>query len=108
ETNLRARDMYLDTEDLDAITGRFQLTPEQIADAVALAHQQMRWRATASFLNDGTGSETKVRAALFGAARREMGNTLAALARKIEPVHTWDDLVLPHDAVMQLREICQR
>lgn len=108
ETNLRAQGIELAAEDLEAITGRFRLTPEQIAEAAALARQQLHWQATAHFPNNGTASPANVRATLFGAARREMGNTLAALARKIEPVHTWEDLVLPQDAVTQLEEICQR
>lgn len=41
---------------------------------------------------------------------RTVPNThdLAALARKIEPVCTWKDIVLPEDTLAQLREICQR
>ena len=42
----------------------------------------------------------------FAAARAQSGHDLATLARKIEPLYTWDDIVLPADALAQLREIC--
>ena len=46
--------------------------------------------------------------ALFSAARAQCGHDLAALATKIEPRATWDDLVCPTDETSQLHEICDR
>jgi SpoVK/Ycf46/Vps4 family AAA+-type ATPase len=43
---------------------------------------------------------------LFAAARIASGQPLAGLARKLEPRHTWDHLVLPADPMAQLREVC--
>jgi SpoVK/Ycf46/Vps4 family AAA+-type ATPase len=45
---------------------------------------------------------------LFSAGRAQSGHDLATLAHKIAPVSTWDDIVLPDDALAQLREICQQ
>jgi SpoVK/Ycf46/Vps4 family AAA+-type ATPase len=40
--------------------------------------------------------------------RAQSGHDLATLARKIEPLYTWDDIVLPPDTLRQLREICHQ
>src|SRR5258708_38252758 len=67
------------------------------------------WRAAAT--KNGSGRSPKnvtTLSDLCGAARAQGGQTLATLARKIEPLYTWDDIVLPPDALSQLREICQR
>jgi SpoVK/Ycf46/Vps4 family AAA+-type ATPase len=45
---------------------------------------------------------------LFAAARAQSGHDLAALSHKIEPKYTWEDIVLPDDALAQLHEVCQR
>jgi SpoVK/Ycf46/Vps4 family AAA+-type ATPase len=44
----------------------------------------------------------------FEAARSRSGHELAALTRKIAPAHGWDDIVLPAEALDQLREIGRR
>ena len=45
-------------------------------------------------------------AELFEAARSRSDAALVGLARKIEPIHDWDQIVLPADSIAQLREIC--
>jgi SpoVK/Ycf46/Vps4 family AAA+-type ATPase len=45
---------------------------------------------------------------LFAAARSQCGHDFATLAKKIEPVYRWKDIVLPDDTLAQLREVCQR
>jgi SpoVK/Ycf46/Vps4 family AAA+-type ATPase len=45
---------------------------------------------------------------LLAASRAQPGHGLTALARKIEPIYGWDDIILPSDPLAQLREICQR
>jgi SpoVK/Ycf46/Vps4 family AAA+-type ATPase len=100
----------LDERDLAALADRFQLTPGQIAEAAATAHHHALWRATAQTTN-GSFPETGARPSLddlFAAARAQGGHDLAALAMKIRPGYTWDDIVLPQDALAQLREICRR
>jgi AAA+ superfamily predicted ATPase len=84
---------------LDALADRFRLGPGQIADAVQTALAATLWQAA----TDGPIGEE-----LFAAARRQTGEALAALARRVEPVHGWADLVLPADSTEALHEICDR
>ena len=93
---LSQANMTLSAPDLDALAGRFRLTPAQIAEAVATVEP---WQGV---------TEPLAVSKLFTAARRQSGQALATLARKLEPTYDWDDLVLPPDAVTQLHELCQR
>jgi AAA+ superfamily predicted ATPase len=106
QANLTAAGIPLNGHDLDALTGRFRLTPDQIAEAVVTAGNHARWRAAAKQPTNDERRTTTI-GDLFAAARAQTGHDLAALTRKIEPVYTWDDIVLPDDTLTQLREICQ-
>ena len=109
QANLDAMGITLDGRELDTLAGRFRLTPGQIAEAATAARSYATWHAAArpddqppkrpgqSTLQD-----------LFAAARAQSGHDLDKLARRIEPLYTWDDIVLPEDTSAQLREICQR
>ncbi|MBD2184293.1 ATP-binding protein [Planktothrix sp. FACHB-1355] len=88
--------------DLDALSDRFRLTPEQIANAVVTASNTIRWKAAAG------ETEISYSSIVFSATRAQGGHDLAALARKVEPKYRWDDIVLPPDAQTQLREICNQ
>ena len=99
QDELAALGLALEDADLDALAGRFRLTPTQIAEAVYVAGNQAFRRTS--------GSRPTLNA-LFNAARAQAGHELASLTRKIDPVYTWDDIVLPEDSLAQLREICQR
>ncbi len=99
----------LNEREIEELSSRFRLQPNQIASAVAGARSRSVWRAAAT--KNGSGRNPKnvtTLSELCGAARAQCGQTLATLARKIEPLYTWDDIVLPPDALSQLREICQR
>lgn len=95
--------------DLDALSDRFRLTSNQIADAVATACNSARWQAA-------TGEQASISellsshhaSILFAAARAQGGHDLAVQARKIEPKYNWEDIVLPEDPRTQLREICNQ
>lgn len=93
--------MTFSSADLDALASRFHLTPTQIAEAVATACNGAGW-------STGEGIDQPTVEELFATARQQSANDLAALARKIEPVYTWEDLILPEDALAQLHELCQR
>jgi ATP-dependent 26S proteasome regulatory subunit len=108
QENLAVQGIALDAEDLDSLAGRFRLTPHQIADATASAHNRALWRIAAQAAGErrsGPPSQPLVEEC-FAAARAQSGHALGTLARKIEPVYTWDDIVLPTDSLTQLREIC--
>lgn len=93
--------------ELEALVSRFRLTPAQIEDAVMTAYNEARLQA--SHRNGLHTEEIKVTLEeLFDAARAQTGHDLANLARKIEPLYRWKDIILPEDSLDQLSEICQR
>jgi SpoVK/Ycf46/Vps4 family AAA+-type ATPase len=98
-SSLGAAGIQLDDGALDALSGRFRLTPSQIADAVATARNRAgrKGASTADWF-----------AMSLDAAREQSGKDLTSLAWKIEPRRTWRDIVLPEDSMAQLREICLR
>jgi AAA+ superfamily predicted ATPase len=103
---LEERGFELPGPGLKAVAERFRLTPSQIDDAAATASNRALWRAAA---RGAPRSEAALSADdLGGAARPHGGHELASLAQKIEAVYSWEDLVLPDDALAQLREICGR
>lgn len=104
QAHLAKNNRALNEVDLDALADRFQLTPTQIAEATIVAYHLSRLRAN----QDGHATAQPELDDLFNAARAQSDHNLATLARKIEPLYTWDDLVLPHDPLRQLREICQQ
>jgi SpoVK/Ycf46/Vps4 family AAA+-type ATPase len=86
--------------DLGAIASKFRLTQGQIQDALAAAQGRV------SLLSPGSGLITS--RDLDAACRAQSSEKLSTLARKIEPRHLWNDIVLPEEVLGQLREICQR
>src|SRR5262249_18324119 len=100
----------LDGHDLDALADRFRLTYDQIADAVVTARNHARLHAASLAPNEMPSRSRALPTIgdLFTAARAHSGHDLAALAHKIAPVYIWSDIVLPDDALAQLRETWQR
>ncbi|MGH2396895.1 MAG: ATP-binding protein [bacterium] len=86
--------------DLDPATlaAKFKFTQGQIEEAFATAEHLAKWRAPED-------PHVTIRD-LYEACRLHSNQKLSALARKIVPRYTWDDIVLPADRVAQLREIC--
>jgi ATP-dependent 26S proteasome regulatory subunit len=84
----------VDDPDLDALAGQFMLTTGQIRDAASTAED----RAV-------QGDHPVARVDLFAAARAHSNVRLAALAKKIAPRFSWEDIVLPDDQLALLREI---
>jgi SpoVK/Ycf46/Vps4 family AAA+-type ATPase len=84
--------------DLDGLADRFAFTAGKIRRAVAEAGQYASMRA----------EEARVVTTedLYAAARTQSSRRLAALARKIEPLYTWDDIILPPARLEHLREVC--
>ncbi len=85
-------DVHMD--DADTLAARYRLMPDQIRRAVEMAVQRAAWQDTEPDFAQAARDQTEV--------------NLAPLARRIEPVYGWDDIVLPPDALDQLRELCQR
>jgi SpoVK/Ycf46/Vps4 family AAA+-type ATPase len=103
QTQLATDNTALSDVNLDALADRFQLTPTQIAEAASVAHHVARLRVIQE-----EHASTPALDDFFNAARAQSGHDLATLARKIEPLYTWDDIVLPPDTLRQLREICHQ
>jgi SpoVK/Ycf46/Vps4 family AAA+-type ATPase len=114
EEGLAAYGGALAPDELDVLAGRVRLGLGHIAQALATASSGARWRAAgegALRLAGDSPDPTDPAPAIdeiFAAARAQTGHDLLALARKIEPVYGWDDIVLPDESLAQLREICQR
>jgi hypothetical protein len=80
-----------------AIAEQFDFGPRSIERTVALAE------AFASLRSPG---ETTIRGEdLWQACRRQGGPQLEQLAQKIQPCYDWDDIVVPVEVSLQLREI---
>jgi SpoVK/Ycf46/Vps4 family AAA+-type ATPase len=77
---------------------RFRFSGGQIQDAVVTARNLARWR------DPENGQVTMDE--LYAACRLQSNRSLEALAQKITPHYTWDDIVLPPDRLAQLREVC--
>jgi len=86
--------------DVESVAGRFRLADEQIQDAVMDAHHRVAQRPI--------GQQAITSADLFAAARARTSDQLIHLAKKIEPRHAWNDLVLPDDQIAQLHELCDQ
>jgi AAA+ superfamily predicted ATPase len=111
--HLTQRNISLDKADLNVLSDRFQLTPDQIADAVAIAHNTNLWRTLPTSPSPlPTPPSLPLPSPhlphLFAAARTQSGHALAALAHKIEARYTWDDIVLPDDQKAELQDICNQ
>ncbi|WP_218904224.1 ATP-binding protein [Allostreptomyces psammosilenae] len=83
--------------DVDRLLSPFLLTPDQLARAARGAAQQ-------AASDGGTLRPEHVRRG----ARAQNAAGLDRLARRVEPSVGWDDLVLPPDALTQLRELAAR
>jgi ATPase family associated with various cellular activities (AAA) len=83
---------------LPAIVQQFELGPEAIVRALTAARDRAALRAPEGAAPIGAGD-------LWQACREQAAGHLDALARRLVPCQTWEDLVLPDDTMRQLREI---
>lgn len=82
----------------DDIAAQFRLTPGRIENALHAA-------ATLARLHGGPQGEIS-RADLFRSCYGQSNRKLTTLAQRVTPQHTWEDLILPANALAQLAEIC--
>jgi hypothetical protein len=99
--------IVLDKGQLDVLASRFRLSAVQVSQAVVDAGGSSLWRAATDELTRDVTPQTT-----FGdicrAARAQSQHQLGTLARKIEPIYHWNDIVLPGEIMDQLRELCSR
>jgi AAA+ superfamily predicted ATPase len=105
-SQLRRAGLLDDQNLVDKLAGSFDLSYAEIAQAVAESAVQLRWQAAER--PDAPLEPQQVRDELFSSARAQAGHELAALARKIDAVYTWKDIVLPAEIEAQLHEIAAR
>ncbi|WP_222850438.1 ATP-binding protein [Paenibacillus tengchongensis] len=86
--------------DLADLSGAFRFSRGQIRAALRGGEDLAVWNGSAS-------GEIGVKE-LYQACYQQSGRTIRTLANKIDAVYTWDMLVLPHEAMGQLREICNQ
>jgi adenylate kinase family enzyme len=87
---LHAQGVAAEPSDVQAVADLFALTPAQIAAAAAAVGRS----------HDGVGLDV-----LAQRARDQCGSGLQTLARPVEPVYGWDDLVLPPASLLRLHEL---
>jgi AAA+ superfamily predicted ATPase len=103
---LAAHGRQLAPAGLQTLANLFRLTPAQIEAAAADADLRAGPRAV-SDTNITTLADIGL-SDCAAAAREQSRHLLAGLAERIDARATWDDIVLPDDALAQLRELCQR
>lgn len=86
--------------DIETIANKFRLTGGQIRDVVGTAKSLAMQR-------DPANAHTITMDDLYKACRVQSSQKLNALARKILPKYTWNDIILPRDKQEQLKEICR-
>jgi hypothetical protein len=100
EQSLAACGRLADDVDSAALAGKFRFGLSQIQDALAAAESLARWRSPENW---------RILASdLSSACRAQSSPKLGALAQKIEPRQTWSEIVLPHDHLAQLKELCEQ
>lgn len=97
---LAERQESLNDDQLSSLATKFRLSGGQIQRSVATAVDAVRWRSTDRPADQKLSPED-----LYAAARWHSSQKLAALAQKVEPQYSWNDLVLPADPKSQLAEI---
>lgn len=117
QTNLQETNISLEERELELLSDRFRLTPEQIADAVATAQNNTHWQLCQTNSVDNSAEKEnehnnlKPQLSSFSnlchAARTQSSLDLGSLAYKIEPKYTWDDIILRPNQLKQLQDICK-
>ncbi|XQQ06053.1 MAG: ATP-binding protein [Leptolyngbya sp. IPPAS B-1204] len=103
---LTAVGVNLNDADVQLLSNRFQLGPTQIADAVTTACHQAKWNAA---LNPDSSMHVQPTLQdVLTAVHSQLHHHLSALAQKVGARANWTDIVLPIDALSQLREICNQ
>jgi hypothetical protein len=84
------------------LASRFQLSTAHTRDAVRTTANERRLELQCG------GPARTLTDMLFASARMQTRHVFAGLAQLIEPRRSWDDLILPADALAQLHEISSR
>jgi len=94
----------LTSTEIATLANRFQLTPEQISNAVNFANSQTAWKIAYQGLTNYHLSFQD----LLNAVRMQSRTNLTQLAQKVEIKYTWEQLILPPEQISQLQDICNQ
>ena len=86
--------IVIDDNDINALATKFNFSAGQIKDTIYTANNIARLRKTDISVHD-----------LYEGAKARSNRKLGELAKKIIPLHTWEDIILPTDIKNQLKEI---
>jgi SpoVK/Ycf46/Vps4 family AAA+-type ATPase len=86
-----------DDVDISALASKFRFSGGQINDAIITSKN-------IAMIKKPAGSKLSMDD-LYPGCKAQSNRNLSALARKIEPRYTWDNIVLPKDTKDQLKEI---
>jgi ATP-dependent 26S proteasome regulatory subunit len=100
EQSLAACERLAEDVDSAALASKFRFGQSQIREALATAENLAHWRSPGNW--QITASD------IASACRAQSSPKLGALAQKIEPKHTWSEIVLPQDNLAQLKELCEQ
>lgn len=79
------------------LAAKFRLSPGAMQNALTAARDRAQLRApNAEITTDD----------VYHGCRSQSNQKLASLSRKLNPVYTWPDIVLPNNSISQLHEIC--
>ncbi|UHC17638.1 ATP-binding protein [Methylobacterium currus] len=101
-TSLAAHDLGLTADQIHVLARRYRLTGRQIETAAAVA------AAAEPDARPDAASPNAAYRRVVAATRAQTGQRIGALAARRPPRARWEDLILPEDALRQLRELCRR
>ncbi len=81
--------------DIDALSSKFKLSGGQIRDSIFSARN----------IASAKGKSGLSMEELYQGCRAQSSSSISAMARKIQPHYTWEDIVLPNDTKDQLKEV---
>ena len=84
--------------DTGGLADKFAFTAGKIRSAIADAKHRAMMRHQAAYEISADD--------LYRACRAQTSKRLMTLARKITPLYTWSDIILPHDHLLHLQEVC--
>lgn len=84
----------------DVLANTFRFTGDQIRNSICAAKNM-------ALLKKRNPQDVSM-LDFYRACRAQSNQKLTELSLKITPLYNWDDIVLPHDTIAQLREVCNQ
>lgn len=85
--------------DIDALADKFHFTAGRIYKTISEAHRFSLMQAPDKECEISSDH-------LYQACQCQSSSKLSSLAKKITPIYTWSDIVLPDDKLIQLKDVC--